>query len=253
MEIIRKLDYLKKRDKLTIRQIAERTGIPVGTLNKIFCGATKNPSVQVVEKLAAVFKVPVRYLIRDDIDVEFEVGACADHESLLNISKQESQLLNSFRCLSEREKCMAEAMLASFLEIKRRKGASGTSRQLFCYIPRSWGQYGVSADSLMVKRVSVEEDPISREADFAVLNWSRGLEPVYQEGAVLAVKRGTVRHNQLVVFVLNGEGYVRIYQQARGRRRLMTINRNIMNITLTERDELRCLGLVLGAVRLAEN
>ena len=87
MEIIRKLDYLKKRDKLTIRQIAERTGIPVGTLNKIFCGATKNPSVQVVEKLAAVFKVPVRYLIRDDIDVEFEVGACADHESLLNISK----------------------------------------------------------------------------------------------------------------------------------------------------------------------
>ena len=45
MEIIRKLDYLKKRDKLTIRQIAERAGIPVGTLNKIFCGATKNPSV----------------------------------------------------------------------------------------------------------------------------------------------------------------------------------------------------------------
>lgn len=49
------LKRLKKQSKMTTAEIAEKSGIPEPTLEKLFAGKTKRPTLQTVTKLAHLF------------------------------------------------------------------------------------------------------------------------------------------------------------------------------------------------------
>ena len=51
MSMTEKLAYIKKLRHLTTEEIAQQSGVPLGTLNKIFSGQTKNPAVGPVDKI----------------------------------------------------------------------------------------------------------------------------------------------------------------------------------------------------------
>lgn len=46
-----KLNQFKKESGKTIRQVSEESGIPVGTLNKLFSGQTQNPKLDTVREV----------------------------------------------------------------------------------------------------------------------------------------------------------------------------------------------------------
>lgn len=48
MNFLEKLNGIKKESGKTTSEISKLSGIPVGTLNKLFAGQTKNPSVDTV-------------------------------------------------------------------------------------------------------------------------------------------------------------------------------------------------------------
>lgn len=49
------LKKLKKQSKMTTAEIADKSGIPEPTLEKLFAGKTKRPTLQTVTKLAHLF------------------------------------------------------------------------------------------------------------------------------------------------------------------------------------------------------
>lgn len=51
-----KLNYFKKKLKLTNEKIASLGGIPVATVERISSGRTKNPNLKTLKALAGVFK-----------------------------------------------------------------------------------------------------------------------------------------------------------------------------------------------------
>lgn len=64
------LKRLKKQSKMTTAEIAEKSGIPEPTLEKLFAGKTKRPTLQTVTKLAHLFGCTL-----DDLQSEaFEPG-----------------------------------------------------------------------------------------------------------------------------------------------------------------------------------
>ena len=64
MSMTEKLAYIKKLRHLTTEEISRRSGIPVGTLNKIFSGQTRHPAAQPMERLARVLRAALK-LFRD--------------------------------------------------------------------------------------------------------------------------------------------------------------------------------------------
>ena len=56
MSMVKKLAYLKKRDGITSETVAARSGIPIGTLNKILNGQTRSPSLPALRALAESYK-----------------------------------------------------------------------------------------------------------------------------------------------------------------------------------------------------
>lgn len=75
MSLSKKLSYFKRKEKLTTLEIAQRTSLPVGTLNKIFSGQMLSPSLKIIDRLSTLFHVPSHYLIDDEIPVGCSIGA----------------------------------------------------------------------------------------------------------------------------------------------------------------------------------
>ena len=101
MSLSKKLSYLKHKEKLTTLEIAQRTSLPVGTLNKIFSGQTLSPSLKIIDRLSTLFHVPSHYLIDDEIPVGCSIGAYVESQGLLMLSEREGELFDLFRQLDE--------------------------------------------------------------------------------------------------------------------------------------------------------
>ena len=68
--MIEKINYLKVKYHITSEEISAQSGVPIGTLNKILSGETKNPTGKTAAKIARVFGETAEYLINDDIPIE---------------------------------------------------------------------------------------------------------------------------------------------------------------------------------------
>ena len=65
MRLQEKLLRLKTRQGLTTEILSERSGVPVGTLNKLLNGETRNPTARTLQKLAAALHCPYETLLGD--------------------------------------------------------------------------------------------------------------------------------------------------------------------------------------------
>ena len=64
-------DRVKKfrlEKKMSLSELAEQAGVAKSYLSSLERNLQKNPSIQFLEKIAAVLNLPVEYLIHDQID-----------------------------------------------------------------------------------------------------------------------------------------------------------------------------------------
>nr|DAZ28438.1 MAG TPA: helix-turn-helix domain protein [Caudoviricetes sp.] len=60
---LEKIVEYKKQMGMTTAELAEKSGVPLGTLNKILSGATKDPKLETLKAIARVLKLTL-----DDFD-----------------------------------------------------------------------------------------------------------------------------------------------------------------------------------------
>ncbi|HHV63856.1 MAG TPA: helix-turn-helix transcriptional regulator [Peptococcaceae bacterium] len=86
-EIITKL---RKEKGLTLKQLSEKSGVPLGTLNKIVNGITKDPKLDTLKAISKVLDCTL-----DDFDDE------TFDENRIELSEKEINLLKKWNMLSE--------------------------------------------------------------------------------------------------------------------------------------------------------
>ncbi|MEB3100791.1 helix-turn-helix domain-containing protein [Ferviditalea candida] len=74
----KRLQQLRKERGLSLSMLAERAGIAKSYLSSLERDIQKNPSIQVLEKIAGVLKIPVDRLLDQENDSEDET--VLDHE-----------------------------------------------------------------------------------------------------------------------------------------------------------------------------
>ena len=70
LDINKKINYLKKFNKVTTGEMVEATNIPKSTIDKLLSGVTTNPRMDTVRSLARFFNVTLDYFMEDSISVE---------------------------------------------------------------------------------------------------------------------------------------------------------------------------------------
>lgn len=142
MSLSKKLSYFKRKEKLTTLEIAQRTSLPVGTLNKIFSGQMLSPSLKIIDRLSTLFHVPSHYLIDDEIPVGCSIGAYVESQGLLMLSERGGELFDLFRQLDEHNKQTIEWITRALARQSSKQKNFLLERRLLCYTPVAWGERG---------------------------------------------------------------------------------------------------------------
>ncbi len=235
------LEHIKKKKKesgLTNEALAERSGISLGTLNKLLAGASADPKLSTLLPLASA------------------LGCSLDE--LLGTAKQESVSL-----LAE----LAEKYQA--LDADGREAVSYTINKEHARVIKAQTETPYSLDTAAVRKIRLYNTPASagtgsylfgddyseisiymnsrtEDADFAVRVYGDSMMPRYENGDILLVSGADeLQTGELGIFSLNGDSYFKKL----GTGRLISLNPAYKDIPLKESDDFICFGRVIGKLR----
>lgn len=232
MEWYERVKELKKQAGVNTKELARRSGVPLGTLNKLLSGQTDKPKLDTLEKIAAALGTTVPYLC----DGKTDADTAAITEKFIRLDKKGREAVLQ----------AADAELAR-MEAEEKRAASdlGLKRKIFIYdVPVSAG-LGSFLDSSHSSAISLVVNEVTDRADYAVRVSGDSMEPRYFDGDIVIVEScGEIPEGKVGIFLYNGESYIKKF----GGDRLRSVNPKYRDIIFKENDDIRCLGLVLGTV-----
>ncbi len=89
---LEKIAIYKKKMGMTTEELSEKSGVPVGTLNKILSGATKDPKLETLKSVARVLGLSLN-------DFDDEETAIAAHKEGENFTPEELQKIEEYKKL----------------------------------------------------------------------------------------------------------------------------------------------------------
>ena len=189
MELSERIGKLRRQAGLTVDELAERSGVAKGTLNKITGGVTKNPTVSVARDIARALGVTLGELLGEDsaamsadaLDLARDFESLDGHgrRVLLSVAAEEKRRM-------EAETAEA-APAAKIIPLFGASFAAGLGEPDF---GNAWEDYAVPADS---------------KADFAIRINGDSMEPYLPDGSIALGQKRAPRDGEVAALLLDGE------------------------------------------------
>lgn len=235
MKWLENIKKLKKERGMTNETLSAASGISIGTLNKLLCGATADPKLSTLRPLAAALDCSLDELLGENSESAFPKTLLGKYNSLDDEGK------DAVKTTVEKEYdrvCKQRAMPYSL--------ETPPVYKLRLYdLPASAGT-GIYLSGDEYSEINVYANSMVAEADFAIRVCGESMMPRYEDGDILLVSRTeTVEIGELGVFSLGGEGYFKKF----GGDRLISLNPAYKDIRLDEHTDITCFGKVIGKLK----
>ncbi len=159
---------------------------------------------------------------------------------------EEQRLLSLYRMLPEADRLSLCWSLEKLLELRNeelRKRCRDGFRRIFLNDQTAAAGAGTALDSAAGEQVFVRIGRMSARAREIIRVNGDSMLPMFEDGQLVYVEEAARLHpGEVGVFVVNGTGYIKEYQDGR----LHSINPAYRDILLSEEDDIRCFGRVLG-------
>lgn len=117
----------------------------------------------------------------------------------------------------------------------------------FYRTPASAGTGSLLSDETPVEYINVPKTEETAAADFMLEVRGNSMQPKFFDGdSVLVKQTNSIYEGEIGLFILNGESYIK----KMGRKELISLNPAYEPIKLSEYDDIRCAGKVIGTVEL---
>lgn len=271
MDYIDRIKLLKSEKKITNDMLSEMTGIPLGTLSKILAGISDSPKLSNIVAICDAL----------DTSLEYVVNGVPENTNNFTLDRGEMRIIENYRALDTHGKELVTLVLdkekervsraqyqdnstpnkesgarilhtaysfgnakPSARELAQNRGLGKRAVALFD-MPVSAGA-GVFVDSPATEEIMIPDNDRTREADFALRISGNSMEPKYRDGDVLLVSNSDyVEVGELGIFILDGNGYFKIY----GGDRLISMNKIYGDILLKDFENVSCVGRVVGKLK----
>lgn len=223
-----KLREFKKENNITYKQISDKTGIALTTIEKIFSGRTNDPKLNMITKIVTVLGHTPAELV-------------SNSGNTFVLSDFEKSILSGFNTLDDTGKRRVFDTLKS--ELSRMEAEKSAAQRRYSRIyydfPVSAGT-GEYLDNRTAVIAELSEEP-PRGTDYVLRIAGDSMEPIYHDGDYVYVNScETVDLGEVGIFVAEGSVYMKEYTQ----KGLRSFNPNYKLIKCY--DNVRCLGRVLG-------
>jgi SOS-response transcriptional repressor LexA/DNA-binding XRE family transcriptional regulator len=238
MEWLEHIKQLKKTKGFTNETLAIRSGISVGTLNKLLSGATADPKLSTLLTLAETFQCTIDELL----GFSKETGISIPDELLKKYAELDTDGIEAVsytigkeyaRVMKERASMpySLDAPLTRKIKLYDTPASAGTGSYLF------GDQYS---------EITIYSNSKTEDADFAVRVYGDSMMPRFENGDILLIEGAdNVEHGELGIFSINGDSYFKKY----GGDRLISLNPMYKDIMLRDSDRIICFGKVIGKLK----
>lgn len=231
MDWLNELKQFKSGTNETYKSIAQKTGIPQTTVEKIFSGRTGDPKLSVITQIANCLGHRVEELV------------CQPEARGFIVTKNEEELLRGYRALDDPGKTrVIDTAVAESARMRAEREAQDRSFPALYYdFPVSAGT-GEYLDHRTAKIIELTEEP-PFGTDFVLRIAGDSMEPEYSDGDFVFVNGGNrIDYGEIGIFSVRGSVYIKQY----GEKGLVSLNPKYRLIPGTE--DVRCLGRVLSKV-----
>ncbi len=265
-----RIKYLKNEQKLTNEQLAERSGIPLGTLSKILAGMSDSPKLSNLVALCSALGCSVEYI----------VSGTPENTNNYTLDQTEIMMVERYRSLDRWGRSLIDTVLEKELARVRESSADAVEesaettekthrtgrvlrpipavsryagesvrtekRKLKLFdLPVSAG-VGEYLDGADVDTITVPSTEKTAEADYALRISGDSMEPKYHNGDILLVQScDSVEAGELGIFLLDGCGFFKRYEGDR----LLSLNPAYAPIMLRDFSNVLCKGRVVGKLK----
>ena len=261
-----RIKKIKNEQKLTNDQLAERSGIPLGTLSKILAGMSDSPKLSNMIALCGALGCSVDYI----------VSGTPDNHNNYTLNAEEINLIESYRRLDKWGRLLIDSVMSNQIEridsseetpheepipVKTARVLPAVSsvnryagepvprtgkRQIALYeLPVSAG-VGDYLDEEQAEMIQIPDSDKTADANYALRISGNSMEPKYHNGDILLVQSSeSVENGELGIFLLDGSGFFKIY----GGDRLLSLNPDYGPILLKDFSNVQCKGRVVGRLK----
>lgn len=242
-----KLKEMKAESGFTTKEIADKSGIPEPTLEKLFAGATKDPKLATMQQLV--------HFLGFTLDDLSEMPKTGEY-----LSKLEKDHIKKYRLLDpygkeavdsvldvESRRCEA-ARAAALQKVHGEMGAAQDMPEKIIQlrfkvpgysIPMSAGTGQEAGQEYPEDYVLTKEQP--RGTSYIATVSGNSMEPTYHDGDLLFIHAcEEVAQGQIGVFLMDGQQWVKELGDGE------LISHNEKYAPIPVREDIRCQGLVLG-------
>lgn len=224
----------------SIRQFANDIEIPYTTIQSIFNRGINNAGMQNVIKICQALGIDT------DALAEGRIEERKTHDNLVTVSEKEH--IKKYRSLSEHGKKMADSFLDMQYEYEKEESMKleepfpTITKTLYGYAP-SAGSGNYLPDTIDENYIVIPDTPKNRKADYIIEVGGDSMEPEYMDGErVLVKKQDSVEIDEIGVFVINGDAYIKQFKSDR----LHSLNPKRGDIYFEENQTITCMGKVIG-------
>lgn len=237
MELGELISVYRRQAGLTIDELAAKSGVPKGTINKIIGGITKAPTLDNVKAIARALGLRLA-----DFDDEPQLAEF--------FTASEQEIIENYRNLDEHGREMVDLVIDG--ELKRIAQKSQSAHTLNSdedsairfpmpyYRQASSVGFGDWADSECAEKIMLVKEPPFGAAFIIPVNGD-SMEPTYPDGCKVFVRpQHEIRDGQVGIFFMDGK----LWLKELGNKEL--ISHNDRYPPQPFREDLRCWGLVVG-------
>lgn len=250
------INKIKKEKGLTNEELAEKSGVPLSTLNKITSGATTDPKLGTLQAIAKVLECTI-----DDFD---DVSIKSKKYNFY-LESPEQIHIKKYRVLDAHGKEIVDIVLEKEhdrikqLEQERLKRESQEKETLFAAEeapqiaemkvysqPAAAGIGNYLTDDDDYDLVKFPADEIPSRADFGIRISGESMKPEILDGDIVWVEAmPEIKSGEIGIFILNGDSLCKKLLLKGRTAELISINSKYEPIKICEDDSLRTVGKVL--------
>ncbi|MDO5558093.1 MAG: S24 family peptidase [Oscillospiraceae bacterium] len=233
--MVDRITALIKEKGLSINAVEKALGFGNGAIKRF---NTSSPSIDKIIALSDFLNVSVEYLL-------FGKNKSSSPNKL---SDDEQELINLYTQLNRDDRIRIHERAEVLLEQSKQKHLDSLFQPTFKSkfidifdLPVSAGT-GESLTSDYKDLCAVKLNESTSQASFAVRVSGDSMEPLYVNGDILLIAlQESVDPDEIGIFIINGEGYVKKY----GGDRLISLNSKYEDIMIHDYDNVLCKGKVL--------
>ena len=224
---------------MTQEQLANKLGIATSTLNGYEKGY-REPNISVISKILAILNIDANYLYQDEMEDL--------HISDFIINSNEQSLIKKYRSLDG----YGRKAINNLLEVEYERCNTVIEEDTPLYITKPYYTVGASAgngeylfDDLDCTAISLPDTPLNNKADLVIAVKGHSMEPTYNDGDKLLVKKQSeLNIGEVGVFIINGESFVKEL----GKGKLISHNKQYQDIYCSDYDNMITVGKVIGSI-----